>query len=287
MSTLLEPGPLAPAARFRLVEAASVTAAEPLVDEVLGARLAGFVVRAAVPGEHAARVLDRLERGTFGIPAYPSEHFRKGFTVSPRPLASSRGAEQLALYFEHAPRTLAAFSELFAGGEGYSGCVERLLGALSRRPVALARREDGSPFVPATIRRMRAGAEIGLHCELETMHFDGMRTIEPYIRPDRILSLYVGLATPETSGELRVYDMVFGQPSGEVMRRSERVGEPLEAVTAGVPYWRVRLGPGDLLVFDAGSHFHRVVQVEGDTARWTLGALAAVSRDDASLLYWG
>jgi hypothetical protein len=48
-----------------------------------------------------------------------------------------------------------------------------------------------------------------------------------------------------------------------------------------------RPGVGDLLLFDAGRHYHRVTKVEGATSRWTMGGFLARDPGHGVLYYWG
>jgi hypothetical protein len=45
-------------------------------------------------------------------------------------------------------------------------------------------------------------------------------------------------------------------------------------------------GAGDLLLFDAGRHFHRVTRVEGSRARWTMGCFVGRDAQSGEYVVW-
>ena len=65
-----------------------------------------------------------------------------------------------------------------------------------------------------------------------------------------------------------------------------QVHDRLEAFLAAHAAVIPRAEVGDLLVFDAGRHFHRVTPVMGARPRWTLGGFVALSRDGSCFFVW-
>jgi hypothetical protein len=130
------------------------------------------------------------------------------------------------------------------------------------------------------------GGAINLHCELETRRFSTMAEIGQMLDGQGQLSFYLPLQLPESGGELHVCHLRYGEPSGaslDRMSRSDpRTVDYAESFGVTVP----RPGVGDMLIFDAGRHFHRVTPVEGSTARWTIGGFLARSREGNRLHYW-
>jgi hypothetical protein len=59
----------------------------------------------------------------------------------------------------------------------------------------------------------------------------------------------------------------------EVVRRFEHFAVALEA--------------GDLIVFDGGRHYHRVLPNQGESRRWTIGGFLSLSRAGTESWVWG
>jgi hypothetical protein len=107
---------------------------------------------------------------------------------------------------------------------------------------------------PFTVRVFRPG-------ESSPWHTDNYRSIAAYaaLRPitlDRQLSWIVPLSTYE--------------------------GGAIEIAERGV----LIPAPGELLLFDGSGLRHRIAEVRGKAARWTLGGFAAVARDGECLYAW-
>lgn len=253
-----------------------------LFDDLRARRLTGLVVRGAFAPGALAPALERLSGGECLLPRYPAEHYT-GWSWA-RPLVVSADLEQ---YFADARAAEAQAAALFSPTD-FLGRVRELLSALGGgRRVSVVRRPDGAPHAPLTVRALVPGGEIGCHCEVETNRFASMRELQHLIDPDLQLSFYVPLALPESGGELLVYDMVFGEPSGAVMGRTERTGESMLRAVADASVRAIRAEVGDLLLFDAGRYYHRVTQVSGALTRWTVGGLVSTSPDGEAILHWG
>jgi hypothetical protein len=145
---------------------------------------------------------------------------------------------------------------------------------------------DGAFYTPATIRGLDDGGQIDLHCESETVEFPAMWHLSGLIHARNQLSFYLTLGVPETGGELVIHNARFGEGPGQLLARMERSGSA--TIEALAPYGQLvpRLDVGDVLVFDAGRHFHRVTPVVGKRKRWTMGGFLARSVDDCSIHYW-
>jgi hypothetical protein len=254
-----------------------------LCDEIFAGQRLGAIVRRVFDAAQMERVVDRLERGETALRRYPSEHF-DGMSWG-RPLVV--WGDRLEGYFDDAAGFDDAAAALFAGGPGFRARVEEVLGALAGgAPLRVPAGPRGAPYLPATIRRVTPGGQIHLHCENETLGFPAMRHLATVIDPATQLSYYVVLATPERGGELLAYGVRHGVGPGRMLERMERSTEETFAAIAPWGHAALDAGVGDLLLFDAGRHFHRVSPVEGASSRWTMGGFVARTRDHRALLYW-
>jgi len=170
-------------------------------------------------------------------------------------------------YFASVDGDTEALEAMFGGGLR-SRLAELLSRAAGGRPARVLDRPK--PHRPATVRAIAPGAEA-------TGHFDTYAASPSFAHlhelTDRALQLsfYLQLVVPERGGILEVAEVHREQ--GDAAQAAERRPVPLAI--------------GDVILFDAANHFHRVTTVEGPIARLTVGGFAAASRDHEELYFWG
>jgi hypothetical protein len=257
----------------------SVSALDPeVVPRMLRGELLGAIVRGAFGVEAMAALQIELEAGTLGVvggpmTAYRGEQYGRNLVVTDDPDE----------YFDEAARLSAG---LASHRSAYEERVRTLITDLSGLEVSVPVAPDGRRYAPCTARRLVPGGTIDLHCELETRRFGTMSALSSLADLSAQLSFYAPMVLPDGGGELHVYPLRFEDGEGAALGRMSR-SAPATITWAeghGVSIPRPRVG--DLLVFDAGRHFHRVSRVEGDRARWTIGGFLARSRDGTQLLQW-
>ncbi|MBZ0120804.1 MAG: 2OG-Fe(II) oxygenase [Sandaracinaceae bacterium] len=259
------------------LDAAQVGAHRGVLAELFEDRRVGLVVHGAVAPEACARLVDTLTRST---PVAPDamKHF-DGQCFGPTLIVWE---EALDRYLEAAQGA----TEALARVTGIPATIDAILSQLAGLPVSAPPAPDGRAYCPANVRMLRPDSGIALHCENETTGFPPMRELIERIDTTTQLSFYVLLQAPEAGGELRIEPLREGEPSGAPLRSLPRdepaVLRALDRLEAIVPPMRA----GDLLVFDAGRHYHRVMPVRGARPRWTLGAFVARSKDHLRLWHW-
>jgi hypothetical protein len=241
------------------------------LDAILAGSQVGAVIRGVLSPDTAAEIV----RQARGLPTTDPIHY-EGANYGPTLVSS----EALDAYFAQAD-TLAHFR---ADGIDVEEHVRELLSHLAGRAVERARAQRGS-YAPFGVRMLAPGGSIALHCENETKRFAPMQELAGELEPGTIASFYVTLAVPEDGGELEVYPLRFGEGAGVALRELVRIGPRIEEFLAEHPPARVGASVGDLVIFDAGRHFHRVRTVLGSSGRWTLGGFVA-RRQDGALVYW-
>jgi len=250
-----------------------------LLDAIFDDRRLGAVVRGVFPREAMEALVDPIAAGTTDLPRLTSEHYGGASygqmrIVSPADLSS---------YFAHAAR----MRGLTAGGVGVEERFVEVFRALADgRAVELATGKDDATYAPLTIRVVERGGSIAVHCENETVRFPAMAHLATRIDARDQISFYTPLRLPEIGGELCVYPLRHGEPSGEPFRHMPRsfaqIGDTLAQLSPIIP----KVGVGDLLLFDAGRYYHGVTPVEGARARWTMGGFLARAQDKERVLFW-
>jgi len=253
------------------------------IADIFAARLVGIVVRAAFPAATAARVVERIESGAYGNRQQASE-FWQGRVFGPNLQCT---ASDLRDYFDDVAGFDSECAALFEGGPGFQTRIEELLvQACGGRHSSSLRGPAGEPYGVATIRGLNPGGEMSVHCDIGQTEFPAIRHLAAQCDLSALLSYFVTLATPESGGELHIHGLRSDQEPGQLFARM--VLSSSEARSAIAPYGEivVKLMPGDLIVFDAGHHFHHVTPVGGSRTRWTQGGFLSRSCDGTSLFYW-
>ncbi len=253
-------------------------AADPgLLDRLLAGQQTGVILRGFLPPDVPAAVLDAALAGH--LPGLDPGHYT-GRNYGPTLIVSG---PDLTPYFGQAD----ALASLTAAGVDLEQRLREVLSALApgrqvRRPV----HASGRSYAPMGLRMLAPGGTIRLHCENETAAFPAMADLTPQTARLTTLSFYTPLALPEAGGELEVYPLRYAEGPGAALNRMDRAGPQLEALLAQHPPTIARAAVGDLLIFDAGRHYHRVTPVQGDRPRWTLGGFLAPAADGRALYHW-
>jgi len=265
----------------------AVRAPQPgLLGEIVDARLTGLVVRGALPdalvraGSAALSASsewtspNRGMRGgeirTIGDAATPTFTHLRG---PPDEVYAQSAAA-------HAARTAAVFGDGAAALGAVQACLSALAGGAPAAPPAF---DDAHPWPAFNFRALDPGQQIFAHHD----HHYGLgvyRHMDPALDRSTLLSFFYTLQAPEGGGELLVYGVRGDDPNVPVLPTRFLDTAALEA---RYPVERVRLTAGDLLVFDAGRHVHRVTPVEGTTARLTFGGFMTMTADRSRLAFWG
>ncbi len=100
------------------------------------------------------------------------------------------------------------------------------------------------------------------------------------------LAVAVSRTPAGSNGRLRIYERTEGQPICKEFSMEERESDSaIRVLEQRARHVEVDVGVGDMLIFDASRHIHRVTTVEGERARWTMGCFVGAF-DDGSLVCW-
>jgi hypothetical protein len=245
-------------------------------------RRGGVVLRGALPRDTIARAMARLSAPDGPVPPNRSPQFA-GHTYG-APLVST-GAD-LSPYFRATEGLQAGLDAAF--GMDLVAHHQRIFGAMSGgRPVGVPDKA-GRRYAAMTLRVLGHGGRLPMHCGNETHSWPSMAHLRTRIDPTDQLSFFTLLHAADSGGELLIYDYKHRwpgeRPPGEAP--IDMAGEEVPAAVVARGVLPAGLRPGDMIVFDGGRIFHRVVPVQGDTPRWTLGGFMALSADRDGVLFW-
>lgn len=255
------------------------------IESIYDGRQTGVVVRGAFPPELVAAAVAHLgadagwtspNRGmaggeirTIGDAATPTFTWLRG--------PPSEVYEQSAVH--HAQRTEAVFGDAGAPTRHLKNLLSSLFGGRPADPPAF---DTALTWAPYNFRALDPGQQIYAHHDNHygLSIYDRM---DPGLDRTTLLSFFVTLQAPEGGGTLVVYGVWGSDPDVPVLPTRF-----LDTATIEQRYARadVQLGAGDLVVFDAGRHVHRVTAVEGTRSRLTFGGFLTVARDRDRLAFW-
>jgi hypothetical protein len=277
-----DPTAVADALPVLVVDAADVDRHAELLERIFQRQYMGVIVRGVFAPTHMSEVVSRLGAGVDGMPHAVAPTFKGGLYGTPVVM----GSEDLRGYLDDAGRFRSAIAPLFASCGGLEACIESIIGALAGGlPVELPRAHDGRAYVPATIRVLVDGDSLPIHYENGTTRYASMQRLLPQVDTETIMSFYVPMALPHAGGVLEVFTT---DCSGRGDRIIEELGGPERALPILTERGCIEVlpGVGDMLLFDGGRHYHRVTEVRGPHARWTLGGFYAYAKDHRRILYW-
>ncbi len=262
------------------IDAAEVADHPDTIERILRHDIFGVLVRGVFDPDRLARVVTRLGQEP-SMRVFEAHTFR-GRTYG-RVLRMAD--ESLDEYFAAAQQISPALEAAFGDGPGYEARLREIVGALSGgRPVSVPS-VGGRRYAPATVRVVDPGGTVTLHCGNETYAFPALGELTKIIDPSGEISTLMPLALPEHGGQLEVYDVCFGDPLIDQLDGSLGRDNAHEGL-ADRRCLRLDLAVGDLALFEEGRYYHRVNEVQGTQARWTMGGFLAPSRDAHTLHYW-
>lgn len=258
-----------------------------LIERMFDAQLTGVIVRRAFPetlvkaavaamgGDALGERWDSPNKGmpggeirTIGDAATPTFTAMRG--PSPERYAASAG--------RHADNTRAIF-----GDARPTAAIAELLSTLyAGRPAGPPDFEGGGRWAPYNYRALDPGVQI-------YTHHDNHYGLSVYAHMPKaldrsgLLSWFVTVQAPEAGGELVVYDLWGSDPNPPMLPTRFLDTAALERDWGKAT---ITLGAGDLIVFDAGRHVHRVRPVEGARPRLTLGGFLTLDVDRTRLAFW-
>ncbi len=254
-----------------------------LIGDIFDSRCAGAIIREAFPAEAAARVITRLESGACRQYRSVSQYV-KGYGFGPSVVNAD---SDLRKYFAEVSSFQSECAALFADGPDFqTRIVEILTQAGAGRNAAVPRGPAGEPYGGMTIRCAVPEGNRLIHVDFGLLDLPQLAALLAQSDRSVLLSYFVTLATPQSGGELHVYSLRNGEGFGKEFALLDPESE--EARRAIAPYGRLvlRPGPGDLVLLNAGSHYHNIEPALGARARWTIGGFLLRSSDHRSLFYW-
>lgn len=273
--------------RFLDVEIEQLGAHPDLIERMFDADLTGVIVRRAFPealvkaavarmgGDALAERWDSPNKGmpggeirTIGDAATPTFSHMRGPSAEMYAASAGRHADDTRAIFGEA-RPVPAIAEVLS--TMYGG-----------RPAGPPSFDAAQSWAPCNYRALDPGVQIYTHHD---NHY-GLSVYDHMPKDcDRsgLLSWFVTLQAPEAGGELIVYSLWGSDPNPPVLPTRFLDTAALERD------WKkatLDLRAGDLIVFDAGRHVHRVSPVQGPHPRLTLGGFLTLDVDRTRLAFW-
>jgi hypothetical protein len=185
-------------------------------------------------------------------------------------------------YLHHAGPFRENCRELFAPAADFE---ERLIEVVEPmaggRRLEVLRAVDGRAYLGVSIRNLRPGAFIMMHCEDQKLVEPAKRRIHEVAVP-HVSSFYMALAPSQAGGELVLYDLTWDQMTEHHMINGRCNPEVITRECAAYSYVPK---PGEMVIFGKG-RVHEIRAVGEGSSRWTIGGFFTLSRDGERVLYF-
>jgi len=148
------------------------------------------------------------------------------------------------------------------------------------KPAQIAQTPNHQDFIPATVRMLHPGkGGLPIHCEIATTtDIDPLSNdVNAVFNRENIISYFVVLQNTEKGGSL----IIFNDSEYEKGDGLKSVGELLFK-----PGQKIKPQPGDLLIFNGGSIWHKVEDIKGKKERITFAGFMDLSADKSKWIYW-
>jgi len=261
------------------------------IEDLYEDRLDAIIVRRAFSPELLAEVGHALDQDGSDRPwtrpneKMPVEDVQLLGTDTPATptYAAPRGGsleDYLAGAAKFRPAMEKAFDSTFVPGDQFARVLAKFAGG---RPAEVPVSSDGRSYLPATLRRLTDGKQIGIHHDYhyQLALYDELRQ---QADTTTLVSFVATLQAPDAGGELFVYGVTPTTP--DVPKMPNGFQYDLPAIEASYEYAKFDVGAGDLFLIASGRCLHRVAKIEGPHARVTMGGFLALDKDRKRVLFW-
>jgi hypothetical protein len=285
------PAPVRRSVRFVDVDVDDAASVANGIEDLYDDRLDAIIVRRAFSPELLAETGRMLDSDDSDRPwARPNEKMPVedvqllGTDTPATPTyAAPRGGsleDYLAGAAKFRPAMEQAFDSSFVPGDEFQRVLEKFAGG---RPAEVPLSADGRSYLPATLRRLVDGKQIGIHHDYHyrlAMYEELVQKVDT----TTLVSFVATLQAPDAGGELFVYGVTPDTPGAPKMPNGFQWD--LAAIEAQYDFAKFDVGAGDLFLIASGRCLHRVAKIEGPHARVTMGGFLALDKDRQRVLFW-
>jgi hypothetical protein len=277
--------------RFTEVDAAQAAAVRNGIEDLYEDRLDVIIARGVFPAGLLSETGRLLDRDDSGRPwARPNEKMPVedvqllGTDTPATPTYSAPRGASLDAYLASAAKLRPSMEQVFDSSFRPAEQFQRVLGMFAGgRPVEVPVSSDQRSYLPATLRRLVQGKQIGLHHDYHYA-LPLYRELKEQVDTRTLVSFVATLQAPDSGGELFVYGVTPDTPDAPKMANG--FSWDLEAIEKGFDSARFRCGAGDLFLLASGRCLHRVAPIEGPRARVTMGGFLALDKGRNRVLFW-
>ena len=285
------PAPARRTVRFVDIDMAEAGAAANGIEDLYDDRLDAIIVRRAFSPELFGEIGRQLDRDDSGRPwtrpneKMPVEDVQLLGTDTPATptYAAPRGGsleDYLAGAAKFRPTMEQAFDSTFVPGDQFGRVLAQFAGG---RPAEVPVSSDGRSYLPATLRRLVDGKQIGIHHDYH-YQLALYEELRQQVDTTTLVSFVAMLQAPDAGGELFVYGVTPTTP--DVPKMPNGFQYDLAAIEARYDSASFKVGAGDLFLIASGRCLHRVAKIEGPHARVTMGGFLALDKGRKRVLFW-
>lgn len=271
--------------RLRTIDAADVDAHPGLIEAIHDTECTGVVVRGALPPAMVAAAVAQLtdEGRQWDSPnkgMYGGELRTIGDAATPT-FTALRGPDATT-YAQSAQARPAQTKDVFGAVDPVAHVADLFSRLNHGRPAAPPAFDGEQSWAPLNYRALDPGVQIYSHHD-NHYGLSVYQHMPPDLDRDVLLSWFVTVQAPDAGGELIIYGLWGSDPNPPMLPTRFLDTAALER---DFKKEIAQMQAGDLIIFDAGRHVHRVSPVEGEKSRLTFGGFLTVDSARTRLAFW-
>ncbi len=148
------------------------------------------------------------------------------------------------------------------------------------RKLEVLRSADDRDYLAVSIRNLRPGGFIWMHCEDQKLVEPAKRRIHEVAVP-HVSSFYMALAPAQTGGKLVLYDLTW-----DTIQERQLIDGRCDpsVITRECAAYSYTPRAGEMVIFGKG-RVHEILPVGPGSERWTIGGFFTLSQDGERVLY--
>lgn len=274
--------------KLEIIETDLQTKPQAYIDQINNLEIAGFVLKNFLSAKQIEMAKENLKTNPFS--KSKDTLFGK---ISGKNLMSQGINVPINMddYFDDAQEFEAWINKIF--GFNYAEHLQKTLAKFTSKKMKPIAEICDKPYKFFGLREFFDQND-GLHIHIENEYGENLpqhNELEKHVCINKQLSQFVNIENAQIGGEITLHELFWNDALTQKLidkknyDNFDKMIEERAAFFSTIPSKKIKLAPGDLFVFNAGSIWHSVSKVEKGK-RITLGGLFAEAKDGKTYYMW-
>jgi hypothetical protein len=265
---------------------------DELLKSLLEEKIHGIVIKNFLSDEEITTLKNKIQ----SIPIEQKTIINEGFRSYPLSFAQFSQKLEAGLMNVNDYLKIAHFVLSNQAAQLGINITERLIKFLSKSNIIkqvspIIEKNSQKPLIPFNIRELLPGSgELIIHCE--NLFFDEFPAFFKWLKlmdiTDNKLSYFITVQNAEKGGELCCFDLSWQKVKKRISptKLLDETGEIIDLEKTTIETFLLKPEEGDLLLFAGGNIWHRVLTVQGNKSRITIGGFIAETNMPGRYYIW-